>query len=199
MIVIGGMNNMYNALQYSHQLLKKQVQEAPNGLFIDATLGNGHDSQFILSLKDFIGELVAFDIQKEAIVSANNRIQKQLSLSEKDYSFILDSHANVSKYIESKTVQAAIFNLGYLPGGDHSITTQHASTIKSIESILLQLAVHGQILIVIYSGHEEGLKEKNELFNHFSQLPQESFQVLLYQFINQVNNPPILMVIEKLN
>ncbi|XJS11460.1 class I SAM-dependent methyltransferase [Aerococcaceae bacterium WGS1372] len=189
---------MYNALQYSHKLLKKQVQLAPDGLFIDATLGNGHDSQFILSLKDFTGELIAFDIQSEAINRANQRIQSNIQTINKRYFFVLDSHENVSNYIENQTVQTAIFNLGYLPGGDHTITTQYSSTIKSINAILANLNTHGQVLIVIYSGHEEGMKEKNELINYYSKLPQEEFQVLSYQFINQVNYPPMLMVIEKI-
>lgn len=188
---------MYNALQYSHQLLKQQIQMAPKGLFIDATLGNGHDSQYILSLKNFTGELLAFDIQSKAIENASQRVIQLINSTNKHYSFILDSHANISTYIENRDVQAAIFNLGYLPGGDHTITTHYQSTIKSIDSILKNLSAGGQIIVVIYSGHEEGMIEKNELLNYYSQLSQDQYQVLTYQFINQINHPPMLMVIEK--
>lgn len=188
---------MYNALQYSHQLLKQQIQLAPKGLFIDATLGNGHDSQFILSIKEFSGNLLAFDIQSKAIENATQRINQLIDAKNKEFSFILDSHANVAEYIGNQSVQAAIFNLGYLPGGDHNITTQYQSTIESIDSILENLNVRGQVIVVIYSGHEAGMIEKNELLNYYASLPQEQYQVLTYQYINQINHPPILMVIEK--
>lgn len=189
---------MYNALQFSHQLLKKQVQLNPKGLFIDATLGNGHDSHFILSLKDFSGELLAFDIQEKAIENAFERVRPITTLSNQNYSFILDTHANVEDYIGSKEIQSAIFNLGYLPGGDHNITTQVNSTIEAIDILLDRLSLHGQIIIVIYSGHDEGMNERVELLERYSHLPQENYQVLTYQFINQINQPPILLVIEKI-
>lgn len=190
---------MYNALQYSHQLLKKLVQENPKGTFIDGTLGNGHDSSFILSLKQFKGKLISFDIQQLAIDSSLKRIESLQQDISASYDLILDSHANVAKYIENDEIQGAIFNLGYLPGGDHNLTTTFTSTFEAINSILDNLAIHGQIIIVIYSGHEQGMIEKNSLHKELEILPQEKYQVLTYQFINQKNNPPMLLVIEKLN
>ena len=189
---------MYNALQYSHQLLKQQVQKNPQGLFIDATLGNGHDSAFLLSLKDFTGSLIGFDIQEIAIQNSKKRIESLEHSTKASYKFILDSHDNVSDYIDDNLVQGAIFNLGYLPGGDHNVTTEFPSTFKAVQDILDKLALHGQIILVIYSGHDNGMTEKNNLFEKLEKLPQEKYQVLAYQFINQINHPPMLLIIERI-
>ncbi|MBZ6526163.1 class I SAM-dependent methyltransferase [Aerococcaceae bacterium DSM 111021] len=189
---------MYNALQYSHQLLKSLVQKNPKGLFIDATLGNGHDSAFILSLKDFTGTLIGFDIQEIAIQNSISRINSLNNPTKATYKLLLESHEHVAKYINEEPIQGAIFNLGYLPGGDHTLTTVFSSTYKSMQDILLNLALHGQIILVIYSGHESGMVEKNNLTEVLKNLPQEKYQVLSYQFINQINNPPMLLVIERI-
>ena len=37
---------------------------------------------------------------------------------------------------ETRKLTGAIFNLGYLPGGDKSITTQASTTISAIEQLL---------------------------------------------------------------
>ena len=43
---------------------------------------------------------------------------------------ICDSHINMSEYV-NEPVSVIIFNLGYLPGGDRSITTCVSDTLKS--------------------------------------------------------------------
>jgi hypothetical protein len=53
-------------------------------------------------------------------------------------------------------VTGAVFNLGYLPGGDKSIVTNPNSTIDAIEQLLQIMAPEGIIVLVIYHGHEEG-------------------------------------------
>lgn len=189
---------MYNALQYSHQLLKKLVQHNPKGLFVDATLGNGHDSYFILSLSDFTGEVIGFDIQELAIQNSLARAETLSDRLKGSYHFHLDSHKNVDQYLNNRLVQGAIFNLGYLPGGDHDITTMFDTTYEAVNKLIQNLALHGQIIIVIYSGHANGMVEKNHLTTELSQLPQEKYQVLSYQFVNQKNNPPSLLVIERI-
>src|SRR5699024_12519985 len=104
---------MYNALQYSHQLLKQQVQKNPQGLFIDATLGNGHDSAFLLSLKDFTGSLIGFDIQEIAIQNSKKRIESLEHSTKASYKFILDSHYIVTDYIIENLVSWDFYYYGY--------------------------------------------------------------------------------------
>lgn len=191
---------MKSALHYSHELLDNLIQRFSSDLFIDATLGNGNDLAFILKHPHFKGQILGFDIQTQAIDKTKQKL-KDLHLDTKDnYQLIQDSHANLNQYISNETkIGGAIFNLGYLPGGNHDITTLFDSTIQAIETISTYLNKHGQIILVVYHGHEEGKVESEQLLNALSQWPQEKWQVLTYQFINQINRPPYLIVVEKIN
>ena len=56
-------------------------------------------------------------------------------------------------------IDAAIFNLGYLPKGN-KIVTKPETTIMAINEIFDILSIEGIIILVIYHGHEEGKVEK---------------------------------------
>ena len=87
--------------------------------------------------------------------------------------------------------------MGYLPKSDKSIITTVDTTLKAIEKSLIRLRKGGLITIMVYYGHEGGLEEKTGVANFVGNLPQEEYQVLKYEFVNQKNNPPFLFVIEK--
>ena len=53
---------MQRALHYSHTLLAALIQRFPDGVYIDGTLGKGHDTAFILSQPGFCGQVMGFDI-----------------------------------------------------------------------------------------------------------------------------------------
>ena len=68
-------------------------------------------------------------------------------------------HENIKECIPANfhgKVTGAIFNLGYLPGGDKSIVTKPSTTISAIEQLLEIMAPEGIIVFVIYHGHPEG-------------------------------------------
>lgn len=187
---------MLKALHYSKDLLRTLVAKFPEGTFIDATLGKGNDLLSILSQPDFTGKVLGFDIQKEALETTQAKIDTQAFQA--SYQLIQNSHASLANYLDQdELIHGAIFNLGYLPGGDHTITTQANSTIEAIDEMGKRLVKGGQIIIVVYSGHPEGQLEKASLMEALSTWPQEAFQVLQYEFINQRNNPPMVLIIEK--
>lgn len=101
--------------------------------------------------------------------------------------------------VVSGPVHAAIFNLGYLPKGDKAIITLPDTTKTALEALLTRLAPKGRIILVCYYGHAGGEAELKEVHSFCQQLPQEAFNVLSYQFINQRNQPPILFCIERKN
>ncbi len=74
-------------------------------------------------------------------------------------SLICDSHALMKEHVKEE-VDFIIFNLGYLPRADKTITTLVDSTLKAIEAGLDLLKLHGIMVVVIYPGHEEGYQEK---------------------------------------
>lgn len=185
---------MKNAQQFSHEMILSTNLE--NGLFIDATSGNGHDTLFLAQHIDSTSKILSFDIQETAILQTRQLLQKH-DLAPK-VTCILDSHANISNYLEpDERVRLAIFNLGYLPGSDKKIITIPSSTLEAIQILLERLEKYGKIIIVSYYSHDGGIEEKDAVEELISALPQKEWSVLKYQFINQINCPPICYVIEK--
>ena len=185
---------MKNAQQFSHQMILSVNLE--DGIFIDATAGNGHDTLFLAQHIEKGSKILAFDIQEQAILQTRQLLQNN-DLEEK-VTCILDSHANISNYLEQdEYVRLAIFNLGYLPGSDKKIITIPSSTLEAIQILLERLEKYGKIIIVSYYGHDGGLEEKDAVEELISALSQKEWSVLKYQFINQINCPPICYVIEK--
>lgn len=75
------------------------------------------------------GKVISFDIQKEAI---NKTREKLREFDYKNITLINDGHENLDKHIQEK-VKLFIFNLGYLPGKDHNITTKAETTLKALK------------------------------------------------------------------
>lgn len=103
----------------------------------------------------------------------------------------------MQKYV-NKPIKAAMFNLGYLPGGDHNIGTKGGTTIEAIKSAMELVVPHGIISIVVYYGGDSGFDEKNEVINYIKTIDCKKFSVMQTEFVNQINCPPILVCLEKL-
>lgn len=179
-------------IQYA-QTLMRQALEAGD-IAIDATAGNGHDTVFLAELVGAYGYVYAFDVQKEAV---NATLLRVLDHSFEDRVRVLNrGHEEVDQFVD-KPIGAAIFNLGYLPGSDHSIVTKPNTTVEAIEKMLKLLKVGGMIVLVVYHGHEGGKEERDEVIRFVSELPQKYVHVLRYEFINQKNDPPFILALEK--
>lgn len=176
-------------LPFTKSLLEQAVSSGD--IAIDGTAGNGHDTYFLAGLTGANGKVFAFDIQEEAINATRQRVQEFDHVE-----LIHDSHAKINDYV-SQPIAAAIFNLGYLPKGNHSIITKSKSTLVALEQCLDLLKIKGLLLVVVYSGHEGGSEERDAVMKFVSSLPQKTFDVLKYEFINQQHSPPFLLAIEK--
>lgn len=184
---------MKRPIEFAHTLLKESINEGD--FLIDATCGNGNDTLFLAKLTGDNGLVHAYDIQEEAI----NR-SKELTKDFNNINFILDSHALINDYLEKdeiSSIDGAIFNLGYLPKSDKAIITLAESTLEALDAILSKLNKGKRAVIVIYHGHEGGKEEKNAVLDYVENLNQKEFAVLKYGFINQKNNPPFVIGIEK--
>lgn len=182
------------SLHYSHELLKDVVSLGDT--VVDATMGNGNDTLFLAKLVGEDGYVHAFDIQEQAMENTSQKLKEHNC--EKQAKLHLIGHEFLGSVIDiTEQISAAIFNLGYLPKSDKSIVTHETTTIKALEELLLRLKELGRIILVIYDGHNAGKIEKQEVLNFVASLPQEIYSVLSYQFINQRNNPPSLICIEK--
>lgn len=138
-------------------LMESNLKE--NDLVIDATTGNGKDSLFLLNIIK-TGYLFGFDIQKEAIHNT-----KKLLNDYSNYKLYNTGHENMYKTLKEYTgkISLIVFNLGYLPKGNKDITTCYKTTIKAIKDSFKLLNKKGHIVITIYPGHNEGLKESKKI------------------------------------
>lgn len=180
---------LQRVLPFTKSLLEQAVHAGD--IVIDATAGNGHDTYFLAGLTGDAGKVYAFDIQKEAIEATKQRTEAFHHVE-----LICDSHAKIAQYV-TDPIAAAVFNLGYLPKGDHAIITKAASTLQALEQCLALSKAGGLVLIVIYSGHEGGSEERDAVMDYVKQLPQTRYDVMKYEFINQQHSPPFLVAIEK--
>lgn len=71
------------------------------------------------------------------------------------------------------------------------------ATLESIGHLMELLEVGGVIILVIYHGHPAGKQEKDAVMTFCEAIPQQDFHVLSYNFINQKNDAPFVIVIEK--
>lgn len=164
-----------------------------DGIGIDFTMGNGNDTLYMAGLVD-TGHIYAFDVQQQACDTTlellkNNGLENKVSV-------ILDSHSNLDKYIGNQMIDVGVFNLGYLPRSDKTITTHYETTKEALDKALERLKLNGVIILVIYPGHDEGAREASLLYNFCKTLDRHIYNVLLYQFINK-NNPPHILCIER--
>lgn len=182
-------------IPYAHHLLETTITNGD--IVVDATCGNGHDTLKLASLVGDTGHIYAFDIQAQAIDATRTRLE---SHNYQQVTYIQDSHAKINEYIPEEylgKLGGAIFNLGYLPRSDKEIITTSVSTIPAIDQLLAFIQKGRLIILVIYYGHEGGQAEKAAVLNYVQGLDQKDFAVLQYQFMNQKNNPPFLVAIQK--
>ena len=179
---------MKKPLEMAHDFLAQVITK--DDVVVDATMGNGHDTLFLAKLAK---QVYAFDIQEQALEKTSQRLQ-EAGLSNAE--LILQGHETVEQFVTE--VKAAIFNLGYLPSADKSIITQPQTTLEALEKPCQMLVKGGRIAIMIYYGHEGGDIERDAVLDFVSQLPQQEYTATIYRTLNQINNPPFLVMIEKL-
>lgn len=178
-------NNTKNLINF---LVKNYIKKV--NCAVDMTVGNGYDSKMILDNLN-PEKLYCFDIQKNAIENTNKLLENY-----SNYILILDNHTNFLNYVKEK-IDFAIYNLGYLPNGDKTITTNALDVEESLSKLLENLNEKAIVLITFYIGHNSGLVESEKIGNFLKKLNQKEFTVLEFNFKNQKNNPPYVVMIQR--
>ena len=167
--------------KFAHDIIHDHVKEGDR--VIDATVGNGHDTIFLAELVGPSGHVDGFDIQSEAIESAQLMLQgssfEQVTLHQV-------GHEKMAGMVKSQ-VQAVMFNLGYLPGGDKQLTTQPETTIVALQTATELLAPGGLITIVVYTGHPGGQEEADAVHAFCCELDTEQFATTIHK--SSLDNP----------
>ncbi len=170
---------MKKITEIAHQL----ANEGKHDVAVDFTCGNGYDTQY---LSEHFTCVYAFDIQEEAIVQAKKRCLND------NVSFHLCSHEKANEYVSS--FDFGIFNLGYLPKGDQSITTQPDTVIQALENVLPLLTKLGRLVMVLYPGFQQGEVEAKQVEAYISKLPSKEYDCLKIQPFNKQSSPYILLI-----
>ncbi|NLY70900.1 MAG: methyltransferase domain-containing protein [Clostridiales bacterium] len=176
------------------KILSDYVSEGD--IVVDATAGNGNDTLALAKMVNKTGKVYSFDIQDEAIETTKALLEKE---GYRDICCLIkDSHHRMQDYIlEKGKLSAVVFNLGYLPRGEKDITTKKETSLDAVKQALDLIKPNGLVLITMYSGHEEGKREKDALLEYASKLPSKGYHVAYFNLINQPNNPPELLLITR--
>lgn len=187
------MNPLFGSVTELSKFFMSQVIR-PGDYVIDATAGNGYDTLFLANLVLDKGKVFSFDIQKQAIESTKNQLIKAEILHRVE--LYHRNHIYIKEYVHDK-IKGAMFNLGYLPNSDHSITTKGHSTITALKQVLELLLSGGLVSICLYYGHLEGKKELEEVLSFIQTLDYKLYNVVKIDYYNKIHNPPKLVIIEK--
>ena len=90
-----------------------------------------------------------------------------------------------------------VFNLGWLPGGDKTVTTLLPSTEEAVRQALSLIRPGGMALICCYPGHPEGKRELAFLEDLFASLQPQQFNCLEHTFINAGQDAPRCFAVQK--
>ena len=187
-------NAKYGKLvDFVHMLIKTSYSGKDSLQFVGATCGNGFDTLFLSNTAGERGFVKAFDIQDQAIERTNSLLAENKIYD--NFQVINDSHEFAGKYLSEK-IDVAVFNLGYLPFSDKTVTTSPETTIRAISNLLPFLNEEGRIFITTYVSHDVGYEIK-EVMDYLNSLDKNSYNVIHVRITNKENNPPELYIVEK--
>ena len=166
---------------------------------IDGTMGNGHDTLALAKLVGPEGRVIAFDIQPMALENTKALLEAEGMKDHPGIRLILDSNANAKNYVEpgETGIAAILFNLGYLPGGDKTVTTTKEETLRAVSDAVELVKPGGLVAAVLYSGHEQGAEEKQALLDWAKELPAKAYHVAYISMWNQKKCPPEILLITR--
>lgn len=182
-------NILANTVKIAHGFIRMRIGEGGTG--VDATAGNGNDTLFLAKCVGNTGRVFSFDIQKMALAKTTELLQSN-GFSH-NVTLINDGHEKMIEYI-NQPVDAIVFNLGYLPGGDHSITTNPDSTIEAVKAGLSLLKPGGILCIVVYTGHLGGEEEQEALESFMETLDKKIYCSAKLYFMNRIKAPYLILV-----
>jgi predicted O-methyltransferase YrrM len=161
---------------------------------VDATCGNGNDTLLLAQLVGRCGHVWGFDIQREAIVETGRRLV-DAELMERT-TLLHAGHEALAQHI-TVPLQAVVFNLGYLPGGDRSVITRPDTTVTALQQSLPLLSSGGIVLVTIYPGHCGGPEEQSAIEAWAGELQPRDYHCWRLMQTNATPAAPYLLLVQK--
>ena len=186
-------NDFRSARFWAKEIIEQAMHDGARA--IDATMGNGYDTLWLCELAGENGKVYAFDVQQEAVERTSERIEA--AGYDKRASLFRLGHEHMGDVVQEQ-VDAIVFNLGWLPGAEHGVTTQTSTTLQAVDAALALLKEEAVMTVCVYPGHEEGQRELRSLLEWAQKLDPKYFDVIHKCYLNQPNHPPQLLAVRKM-
>lgn len=174
----------------AHDIIRSRLRAGD--IVIDATTGNGFDTEFLVECVGETGRVLAFDIQASALKSAKQRVGENAWVE-----FFHASHRTMADHAAEGTVSLVMFNLGYLPGQNHQITTEVGETLETLKVAADLIKKGGIISVICYPGHTEGVDEALEVERCLVDWAEHGWRIAKYQLLGTRKPAPFLLLAVK--
>lgn len=181
---------LWSAVEFCHMILRRFVPAHAAARVLDATAGNGYDTCFILDILDDKGEVLAIDIQQQAIDVTAMRIAQHPRAAQARVE--LCAHRDVASLLERygwSSLHAVVLNCGYLPGTDKSIRTTAHGTRDLLHMLIPLLEPGGVICAVCYTGHDGGIEERDAVLELCRSVAKNRFRTAVYTNPGRLHAP----------
>ena len=180
------------ARKWAKALIEGNVN--PGAIVVDATMGNGYDTLWLAQLVGEEGKVYAFDIQEEALKRTFERLCE--NHVENRVRLICAGHETMREHV-SEPIDAAVFNLGWLPGTPHERTTRAETTVMAVNAALSLLKPGGAMTVCVYPGHAEGAREREAMTGWAENLDDSVYDAVIFRYANIRKLPPLLIAVTR--
>ena len=161
------------------QALTEALAGVPAPVCIDATCGNGHDTEFLARLAGAQGRVLALDIQPQAAQATRARLRAAGLYDPARHKVVRADHARLAE-LAARTgfapAHCVMFNFGWLPGGDHRLYSTADTSLAALRAALGLLAPGGAVSAVLYSpGQGPQEQEKQAVLAALRALPRQQY------------------------
>lgn len=181
-----------SARHWAQELLAEALYEG--AVAVDGTMGGGGDAMFLCERVGERGRVYAFDVQEGAVARTQERL-REAGLQARA-TLIHAGHERIKEFVK-EPVDAAMFNLGWLPGGDKAVTTRVETTIAALDGCLALLKPRGLLTVCAYPGHPEGEAELQAVLAWTRALP-DIYQAMVRAFLNPARPAPALFAVQRI-
>ena len=185
-------NDFRSARFWAAELIEPALYDGARA--VDATMGNGQDTLWLCQKVGETGRVYAFDVQPEAVARTRQRLEDAGVAHRAELNCL--GHERMAEVVPGP-VDVVMFNLGWLPGAAHAVTTRTETTLLAVNAALGLLKPDGLLTVCVYPGHPEGTRELEALTHWAEALDPRRFDALLRRYMNQPNDPPQLIAVKR--
>lgn len=193
----GSTSALPDAVEMARRMVAGNLR--PGDIAIDATVGNGHDTLWLAELVGDNGLVIGCDIQEAAITATRQRLETASLVSR--VQLLFEDHSRLGEVIAPEQwsrVAAVMFNLGYLPSSDKTVTTLPETTLAALAAVSSELPNGALMTVVAYPGHPGGTEERDAVQHWAAALNPDHWRTQQWRALNRKRPAPELFVIKPL-